>query len=175
MNTQHHHHEDCLHDIRSKWCFVQVMTTIVQSPRSIRSISYQSCKHNTHLSLPIRELHNSPLPTPRPLARAIFCAPSRQRLDALIFTLRQAHYNICFASAEGENADAGARAHRSDGVGERGGGGPCGLTMLVDVIMRVCGGREIHICSQFSIIEVSLENDQLALFQVLVELWFGLG
>lgn len=83
--------------------------------------------HSCHSCLPITERHNSPLPTPGPLARAGIAASPGRLAQTLVFARRQADDDVRFAGPEGEDADAGFGAEGADGGREGGGWVPCGL------------------------------------------------
>lgn len=76
------------------------------------------------LSLPIRKLNNSPLPTPGPLPRPALPAATLLTPNLLVHALGESNNDICLACPQRQNADTGAGAQGADGGCERRGGEP---------------------------------------------------
>lgn len=70
------------------------------------------------LLLAIAQTDNSPPTAPSPLPGATVATTALHGPEFLVFALGQTDDNVSLDSAEREDAEAGARAKRSDGFGE---------------------------------------------------------
>ena len=70
------------------------------------------------LLLAIAQADDGPPTAPSPLPSATVASTAFHGSKFLVFTLGQTNDNVSLDSAERENAEAGARAKRSDGFGE---------------------------------------------------------
>ena len=75
-------------------------------------------QNGSSLLLAIAQTDDSPPTAPSPLPGATVTATALHSPEFLVFALGQTNDNVGLDSAEREDAEAGARAKRSDGFGE---------------------------------------------------------
>jgi hypothetical protein len=96
------------------------------------------------LGLAVRKLNDSPLPAPGPLSRATVSTTTLHGPELFVLALGQSDDDVRFAGSQSQNAQTRARAHGSNGFGERGRGLPSRLSLSAVNGWPEIGGVVIH-------------------------------
>lgn len=92
---------------------------------------------DNRLCFPIAKRHNSPLASPRPLARSRIAASAGSLTELFVFAGWESHDDVRFAGSEGEGADVGFRSQGTNGGCEWCCSIPGGLMSVLDMDFKL--------------------------------------